>query len=79
MGQLLTALAVRHEVAALFLQRPDDEPVGVALRSSLALAEAVPAPSLHRGGLEALRRSVRRATALARGRPVWVNDYHSGP
>jgi glycosyltransferase involved in cell wall biosynthesis len=72
-GQLLEALAARHEVAALYLRAREEPPIAPALAARLALAEEVERPSLHAG--VGIRRNARRALGLVAGRPLWATDW----
>lgn len=67
-GQLVEALAERHEVAVVHFRAADEPPLPPALRQRLALVEEVP----RRGaGAQGWVRGVLR------GRPAWVTDWAS--
>jgi len=73
-GQLLSELAERTEVAALFLRAPEEPPIPPALAARLSHAVVVERPSLRAGW--GVRRNARRVAGLAGGRPLWATDWH---
>jgi glycosyltransferase involved in cell wall biosynthesis len=72
-GQLLVALAERHEVGALYLRAPGEPPLGRALAGRLDPTLAVERAPVQGPGR--VRRSARRAAGLAAGRPLWASDW----
>jgi glycosyltransferase involved in cell wall biosynthesis len=74
-GQLIEQLADRHEVGALYMRSRRDSPMPQALGDRLAFAEEVARPDLESTVTRRLVRSARRSAGLARGRPVWVQDW----
>ena len=69
-GQLIDALADRHEVAVVHLAEPGDAPVDDGLRSRLALVERVDRPE---GPVSAGTRA-RVKLGLLRGVPTWASE-----
>lgn len=69
-GQLIEALAGRHEVAVVHLAESGDAPVEDALRSRLALVERVDRPE---GPVSAGTR-IRVKLGLVRGMPTWASE-----
>lgn len=69
-GQLIDAMADRHEVAVVHLAERDDAPVEDVLRSRLALVERVDRPE---GPVSAGTRA-RVKLGLLRGVPTWASE-----
>lgn len=74
-GQLIEQLAERHEVGALYLRSRRDSPIPQALRDRLAFAEEVARPDLESTVARRAAQAAVRAAGLARGRPVWAQDW----
>lgn len=69
-GQLIEALADRHEVAVVHLAEGGDAPVEDALRSRLALVERVERPE----GPVSARTRITVKLGLLRGMPTWASE-----
>lgn len=76
-GQLLEALAERHEIGALYLEGRRDAPLPGELRRRLAFAEPVSLPDLESTAPRRGVRLVRRGAGIVRGRPAWATDAAS--
>lgn len=75
-AQLILKLAERHTVALLAIRAPDDPAVDDALRQRCELVEEFVRHSEPSTGRERLSSRIRRLSALAQGRPIWVAEWH---
>jgi len=75
-AELVSALAVRHRVALLYLARADDPPVdpGLERHCDLLLETRLRSPAGRRGRL---RHRIGLAAGLLRGQPLWVSGWAS--
>jgi glycosyltransferase involved in cell wall biosynthesis len=74
-GQLLTRLAARHDLAVLYLRAADEPPIDERLRAGCALVEEVLLPAAGQSFAAYWRRHAQLVGPLLRGRPVWASDW----
>jgi glycosyltransferase involved in cell wall biosynthesis len=75
-AQLLARLALRHDIALLYLRTEDDEPVDDVFIERCAHVEGIPLARRRSSRSAALQRA-RWAVGFARGLPPWAMDCRS--
>jgi glycosyltransferase involved in cell wall biosynthesis len=73
-GQLLSSLALHHDVTVLSARWPDDPPTDELLRERCVRIEEVAAPMPGPSMLARVRRRIRLRTALLLGIPTWAAE-----
>jgi glycosyltransferase involved in cell wall biosynthesis len=77
-GQLLSRLALYHDVMVLSARWPDDPPTDELLRERCLRIEEVVAPSSRRSIVTRVGRRIRMRTALLLGTPTWASERSVG-
>jgi polysaccharide biosynthesis protein PslH len=72
--QLLSRLALRHQVSILALRAPDDPPCDEEMRRRCVRVEEMIRPGKGGSSIERWKERLRHARSLAARRPLWVGD-----